>query len=841
MSKAGNAEKKISGILAAVLCPVLITSVCLLLRKMFPGQENTLVYGDYPGEYLPFFRYFWNSLLHGKIPDYSFSLGLGSPTLAMNSIFVFSPFSIIAYLIDDVNFAAYIMWMLKLSLASAAFYLYSIKELKCRQTTAFVFSMFYSMSAYMMIYYNNIHFIDVLYILPVLMHFLLVYIREGRRIGLTLCYAFCFINNFYDGFCVGVFSFVIYIALLWYTDLRGERLKKSLAGFMCSAFIAALLSSPVILPAVMFVIQHMRGGSDFSSIPLRSPLYIINSLLFGRRIYSIFDTMPEVYCGWPAILMTVYFFTDKGEKKKKILAAVPLMFLLICFFWHPAYFAMHLFNEPDSFPWRFSFLLIFMLACIAAYKYDHTEKSVFSMPRIITLCVLVLICGGAYYLNRNEFINGDILPLFVFGINLVFVILHFIGDSKLSVFCMLAVLEAGCAAYFQLPQTQFDTFSRQDMTVEAERMNALKAEMDTDDQAFFRADVVSSYPNKSLLYGFNGVDYFCSFDNNSVNDALKLLGLKGRPQQYSNRGNTEFTNMILSVKYTGSSYNGELYENGEVLPLAFSVTEEIKKLKLSENPFENQQALADAMTVNDGELYKPVNVSVNTNKGAELEFNDDGSYTFRKLAGGGAGYWSLDDDDGQPAYMYISSGERASGLFDEERILEGYPVATYSALSVPFIYRFYSPDEETQPLVFLVMDGDAGSEVTVGDVTARRLDTQALHCIYEELEPLGMNIDSFTDKRIHGTVNADPAHTVLFTSIPYDVNWHVFIDGKECDTYSVINAAFLACDITPGMHEIELVYRDSSAVMGWGMFAVGILLLLLQLRKKEEDKNGKNI
>ena len=158
--------------------------------------------------------------------------------------------------------------------------------------------------------------------------------------------------------------------LLWYSDIRGEKIRKNICVYFLSVFIAMLLSAPVILPAAMYVFQNMRERSDFSVISLREPLYILNALLFGRKINSIFDNMPAVYCGWPAILLTLSFFVGKVERRKKILAGVPLILLLICVFWHPAYLLMHLFNEPDSFPWRFSYLLVFVFVCIAAYEYE---------------------------------------------------------------------------------------------------------------------------------------------------------------------------------------------------------------------------------------------------------------------------------------------------------------------------------------------------------------------------------------------------------------------------------------------------------------------------------------
>jgi uncharacterized membrane protein YfhO len=151
------------------------------------------------------------------------------------------------------------------------------------------------------------------------------------------------------------------------------------------------------------------------------------------------------------------------------------------------------------------------------------------------------------------------------------------------------------------------------------------------------------------------------------------------------------------------------------------------------------------------------------------------------------------------------------------------------------IYRFFAVNEDAIPTVYLSMKGVIGSETVIKNMTAYALDMESLQLIYEELEPLGMVSDSYSENRMHGTVTADNEHSVLFTSIPYDIGWNVSIDGIEVATYAVYNGAFLACDITPGMHELEFVYKDDSLLIGFCMFGAAALLLIL-LKRKDSGK-----
>nr|MCR5119661.1 YfhO family protein [Lachnospiraceae bacterium] len=804
MTESGSRKKSALWIVAAALLPVLITSTGLFVRNVFPGQNKSLVvYGDYIAEYLPFFYHFWDALFHGKSLEYSFSLGLGSPTLAMYSIFAFSPFSIIAYFIKDATLAGYISWMLKLSLISVSLMFFLIRDLKSRKSTALLFSLFYSLSSYVLIYHNNIHFLDILYILPVLMHFLILFVKEDKQTGLIFLYTYCFINNFFNGFCTGFFSFVVYILLLWYFGIRGDRLKKNVMKYCLSLFIAVLLSLPVILPAIMFVYQHMPVGSDFSVIPLRSVSYIINSLLFGRKIRGIFDTMPALYCGWPSVILCLTFFLRKEDKRKKILVGVPLILLLICCFWHPAYYFMHLCNEPDSFPWRFSYLLSFLFVCIAAWERDHSDVRAFSTSRIVTYLILLSGVAVSYYLYHMELASVDLIPISVFAINIAIILLYFAVGKNKKIFCLIAVAELISCVYLQLPYSS--SYGSDDIREEFERADSLMDMIEKDGPAFYRSSVVSDISlDQSLIYDYPGTEYFCSFDNEALINALAVLGLQARPQQYSNYGNTEFTNMILDIKYSGSNPEVKLTGNSPVLPLAFSVSEDIRNVNIGDNPFDNQQALADAMTEGSYKLFTPVEVEMSTNIAMELENdNEKGSYSFTKTAEGAAAAWYLKDPEMLPAYLYVFTGIRQAGVFDNESLISGDPVRAQTPISLPILNKFFKDKENGKPVVYLKMNGDIGSKITIVKTRTGRLNTDELQKIYEELAPLGLEIDSFRDDRIHGTVRADEAHNVLFSSIPYDLNWHIYIDGKEQETFAVFNGAFLACDLTPGVHEVE--------------------------------------
>lgn len=67
---------------------------------------------------------------------------------------------------------------------------------------------------------------------------------------------------------------------------------------------------------------------------------------------------------------------------------------------------------------------------------------------------------------------------------------------------------------------------------------------------------------------------------------------------------------------------------------------------------------------------------------------------------------------------------------------------------------------------------------------------------------------------------------LLVTSIPYDDNFEVRIDGKEVG-YEKVNTAFLGIKISEGVHEVEMIYHAPGLKMGIRMSIAGFLIYLL--------------
>ena len=65
------------------------------------------------------------------------------------------------------------------------------------------------------------------------------------------------------------------------------------------------------------------------------------------------------------------------------------------------------------------------------------------------------------------------------------------------------------------------------------------------------------------------------------------------------------------------------------------------------------------------------------------------------------------------------------------------------------------------------------------------LDTDKFVEGYNKLNSGALNIESFTDTEITGTLNA-AEDSIIYTSIPYDKGWKVTVDGKEVSENDIV-------------------------------------------------------
>ena len=87
-------------------------------------------------------------------------------------------------------------------------------------------------------------------------------------------------------------------------------------------------------------------------------------------------------------------------------------------------------------------------------------------------------------------------------------------------------------------------------------------------------------------------------------------------------------------------------------------------------------------------------------------------------------------------------------------------------------------------------------------------------------------IRDYGNDYVEGYIDLPAGQELIFTTIPYDEGWKVYIDGEEAETVMVLDS-LLAVPATAGGHEIKFVYRPDCAVYGGLISVIGILAFVL--------------
>ena len=106
------------------------------------------------------------------------------------------------------------------------------------------------------------------------------------------------------------------------------------------------------------------------------------------------------------------------------------------------------------------------------------------------------------------------------------------------------------------------------------------------------------------------------------------------------------------------------------------------------------------------------------------------------------------------------------------------------------------------------------------------IDYAKLNTAFDQLMESSMYIEEYGNDYVKGWIDLPRGQELIFTTIPYDEGWKVYIDGEQVETVMVLDS-LLAIPATEGGHEIEFVYRPDCAVYGGIISVIGILAFAL--------------
>ena len=834
------------------ICSTGIMASILWLAGLLPGGQYCLVTGDTAGT-VSIIQDICNGIRNGELCRYSWSQCLG-----MNQSYYFAycgminPFMLLFLLFPnaDPNLLVFISIVIKTGLSALAFQLFSNRALKIKSFYSIIFSIFYALCSFQLAYnITNFLWMDALYVLPIVFLSIYYLARKGNPIPLCISYTYIFCVQFYMGYMIGIASFVFFIGSIWLLK-RNIKTVLYIIRFVEAVLVAIMISAFVWAPAAYNVLfQYPDDVSVFSKLSINI-LSLYAQFMFSNNPMSG-DVLPSLYCGSISVILApAYFFFSKDDVREKILYGIILGFMLLACVFLPFYEVMHAFDFPDYWFFRFAFILSFFFCIIALKAADSLKNIPNRYFAILYFANLVIFFVDAYFFRDRyrkwEYFSLAAAFMLVWAIALL--TYKYAQKRKLDLIkkcifmgcILLTCIECLCNGYTwrfckekAVPGSTYDTFENWQ-----KKQQVIKNYLQNDD-SIFRVDYIDANYNSDAYVGYYNLSDYGTAENMNVRNVLSDLGFATSPRIIVPLGATYITDMLLGVKYriiTNRSYldDTHYYENIEFeevpyhLNLGYMVNDSINTVSFSKDAFYNNNELIRKATGISEDVYDEISLTLFLeNNGVNIEHGEKG-YIFY--------------DDLSSNYPTIEMIAKSDEKVNNERILYAYFMNDKSVISSDSM-RIIGANEE------LIQYGGALSssyikemdrldgyskidifangciEQYVSDIRFAYLNEDILEKAYSILSKNQMEITEFRKGFVKGFVNVSENNKILFTSIPYEKGWALYIDGEKKDIMPLVEDTFIGIKFDkPGKYDIELKYTTIWLREGIIVSLIGVIL-----------------
>ena len=436
--------------------------ICIILcfvyfvKGIYPFGNRNISYYDMSQSLVPLYYYTYD-VLHGtRDAIWNWYSSAGIPMVDTIGYLLCSPFNIIFFFVQRSNIlnVMSILLLIKLAVCAMAMSFYS-KRTFCSLDKVWhvLFGILYASNGFVLQYYSNIQFLDIVALFPLIMFFLERMYRDHKVFGYIICMAVGFINNIYlmSMVCMFIVFYTMYHVL---SDKKGRTTSISLVAV--SSLIAAFLSSVFWVPTVYQLLHSTRMEATEENPFLEIFSIFLNSGINQKR-FMLYGCEIAFACFFAFIIKRKSLRTNQGKYIFLFLLLIlPIYYELVNSRWHVGGYV--------QFPMRFGYMLSFVCICLCGRLIielrinengtNHSKlQNVFEIVgmALIPFCSLILFSYMSGFLDYG--IRDDSAYLgywqYVGIIVIAFLFILFISDKKIRVALagLLIVIECGLGWY----------------------------------------------------------------------------------------------------------------------------------------------------------------------------------------------------------------------------------------------------------------------------------------------------------------------------------------------------------------------------------------------------------
>ncbi len=813
--------------------------------RLFPAGRLIFAWGDMTQQSIPLLLDLKN-ILSGEFDLFLNTANAGG--MSFWGVFLFflsSPFSFLIAFVESGDIYRFANVLVLLKMASAALTASLFFRIRFQRLTApqqIALAMMYAFSGYALFYYQNLVWLDMLYMFPLL---LLGFSRllERRKIGLYVVTLTLTVTvNYYLSYMVVLFLILAMAVFLLVACDRNSRRQTAFL-FSMASLLAALLSAVVWLPSLCQYFQSARTTGVLTSLA--------NS--------DVFTSIPTVY---PVILCTAItmaalpmcFLSGAFRSRHvKALFAVYVL-LLIPVVLEPINKMWHI-GSYQAFPVRYGYITVMLGLCLAASCASRSnERCRLLRPpaktpvafQVIAGCLLLMVgCVGLLLLvTRYTALTRYVGTLWsdyrAFWYSLIFaglaalayfffLLLYHHHALSRRVFSIALCCMVLCEGLFY-SSVLIGAGARSAWTCD----NALALDHQIEEDGLYRTKLNRKYFDVNLVgaLGYNTLSHYTSLTDEDYLYAMKKLGYSAYWMEVGSNGGTLLTDLLLANRYV-------IYTNTDVIPEGMSTVCKEIAYCIAENPavdsfgvtfsaedisaleklpelsrMELQQSLSD-LFYDCGQIVTPYtperleNVTVEEEDGRtriSLPDEEDDGYLTYEIPVTGTQTLYFDCFDETSTALKEAINDSFDVTVNGVRKGTGYPSQKDNGLLELGAFT----DETVEVLVKVNQAVEARSFGLFG------LDTAALTEAAAAKTPTALTRSGNT---ISGTAVAEESGEYLLLPLIYDSGYTATVNGADAEVFQVFDA-FLAVRLEGGENTITLTYLPRG-------FSAGLLLTAL--------------
>lgn len=828
-------------ILPLILSPLFVAAVVMfvfLRRGFYPFGDRTAAWCDMNQQVVPLLCQL-KDILEGKSGWLlSFKNASGMSFIGVFFFFLSSPFSFLVRFVDkgDMLLFANILILLKMMTCSVTASLYFVKsdEHKGLCTLSITLLGFiYAVSGYVMLFYQNVIWLDIMYLFPLLLLSLERLHKKGSPVMYIAAAAGMMIVNYYIGYMVVLFLLLTAgVYSVYSIRADSDASAHTTVQFLVGSCIAALISAVVWLPCF---VQYMHSGRRTS---------IVDSLRTGELVTDYDTVLPLLFGSAALILLALEGMRGKrgqpvtpAHRLYRVMAAlllIPMIFEPINKVWHTGSYM--------AFPARYAFMTIFMLLIMAAYTLGkergltaHTKPSAAGG---VVGAAAVAVCGAVYFryigedidqlseytrsLGGSESSFKGLLKLLIMGLFCAALIclLYKKGRVTKSVFLILlsalTVVEAiGNTRIYMTYSGEHneDTYAVQRQVFELSDRIA--------DDGFYRVKTSGKIFDYNMIgaMGYNSIGHYTSLTNEDYMFTMKRLGYTSVWMEQGTCGGTELTDALLSVGYEIGSQKPEdtVYSVGSysIYPLGFRLAPGVLT-----NSLPQQADIPDGLSRAEIQQYLFDALFGSGDRAVFPYAPDEGSVSF---SGGKASV-----EQGELLIYRIKIGGRQTLYFDcFDRLSNELSEPVFGSFAVRvngrLVSRSYPYSKENGVLKLgsfedqtVVVEIAALQDVECASFGVFGLDTALVEEKCSSADTVGFEEIS---NGLSGSADLGEPSEVLL-AVPYDRGFTLTVNGERKPIRRALSC-FMSFELPAGHSDIEIKFVPAGLRLGALLSLIG--------------------